>query len=166
MRDRTVTISSAGKTFSFTGWKIGWVSGPAALVDAVKTAKQFLTYVNGAPFQHAIAAGLRLADERIQALATELRDRRDQLVAGLDAAGFTVFPPAGTYFVTADIRSLGEEDGLAFCRALPERCGVVAVPNVVFYDDVQAGRPLVRFACCKRAEVISEAVARLATLRP
>jgi N-succinyldiaminopimelate aminotransferase len=164
MADRTVTISSAGKTFSFTGWKIGWVSGPAEFVDAVKTAKQFLTYVNGAPFQHAVAAGLRLPDDRLRALATELRDRRDQLVAGLEAAGFTVFPPAGTYFVTADIRSLGEEDGLAFCRALPERCGVVAVPNVVFYDDVEAGRPLVRFACCKREAVIAEAVDRLESL--
>jgi N-succinyldiaminopimelate aminotransferase len=166
MRERTVTISSAGKTFSFTGWKIGWVSGPASLVGAVKTAKQFLTYVNGGPFQHAVAAGLRLPDDRIRVLATELRDRRDQLVAGLDAAGFTVFPPAGTYFVTADIRSLGEEDGLAFCRALPERCGVVAVPNVVFYDDLEAGRPLVRFACCKREAVIAEAVHRLGTLKP
>jgi N-succinyldiaminopimelate aminotransferase len=166
MADRTVTISSAGKTFSFTGWKIGWACAPAPLVDAVKTAKQFLTYVNGAPFQYAVATGLRLPDERIRALASELRDRRDQLVAGLDAAGFTVFPPAGTYFVTADIRSLGEEDGLAFCRALPERCGVVAVPNVVFYDDVDAGRPLVRFACCKREAVIAEAVDRLASLRP
>ena len=166
MRERTVTISSAGKTFSFTGWKIGWVSGPASLVGAVKTAKQFLTYVNGGPFQHAVAAGLRLPDDRIRALATELRDRRDQLVVGLDAAGFTVFPPAGTYFVTADIRSLGEEDGLAFCRALPERCGVVAVPNVVFYDDLEAGRPLVRFACCKREAVIAEAVHRLGTLKP
>jgi N-succinyldiaminopimelate aminotransferase len=165
MRERTVTISSAGKTFSFTGWKIGWVSGPAPLVDAVKTAKQFLTYVNGAPFQYAVATGLRLPDERIRALADELRDRRDQLAAGLDAAGFTVFPPAGTYFVTTDIRSLGEEDGLAFCRALPERCGVVAVPNVVFYDDEDAGRPLVRFAFCKRAEVIAEAVTRLARLK-
>jgi N-succinyldiaminopimelate aminotransferase len=165
MRDRTVTISSAGKTFSFTGWKIGWVCAPAPLVGAVKTSKQFLTYVNGAPFQYAIAVGLRLPDARIRDLATELRARRDQLVAGLDAAGFTVFPPAGTYFVTADIRSLGEEDGLAFCRALPERCGVVAVPNVVFYDDVDAGRSLVRFACCKREAVIAEAVDRLATLK-
>jgi N-succinyldiaminopimelate aminotransferase len=165
MRERTVTISSAGKTFSYTGWKIGWATAPPELLAAVRTAKQFLTYVNGAPFQHAIATGLRLPDARIHALAADLRERRDQLCAGLADAGFTVFPPAGTYFVTTDVRSLGEDDGLAFCRALPERCGVVAVPNVVFYDDEDAGRPLVRFTFCKRPEVLAEAVRRLATLR-
>ncbi len=164
MRDRTVTISSAGKTFSFTGWKIGWVCASAPLVSAVKTAKQFLTYVNGAPFQHAIATALALPDDRIRALGTDLGRRRDQLCAGLAAAGFTVFRPSGTYFVTTDIRALGEEDGLAFCRALPERCGVVAVPNVVFYDDEEAGRSLVRFTFCKRPEVLAQAVERLATL--
>jgi N-succinyldiaminopimelate aminotransferase len=165
MRERTVTISSAGKTFSYTGWKIGWATGPPALLAAVRTAKQFLTYVNGAPFQYAVTTGLRLPDERIRALASDLRERRDQLCAGLVDAGFTVFPPAGTYFVTSDVRSLGEADGLAFCHALPERCGVVAVPNVVFYDDEEAGRPLVRFAFCKRPEVLAEAVARLRRLR-
>jgi N-succinyldiaminopimelate aminotransferase len=164
MRDRTVTISSAGKTFSFTGWKIGWVGAPPALINAVRTAKQFLTYVNGAPFQYAIATGLRLPDERFAALASDLGARRDQLCAGLAAAGFAVFPPAGTYFVTTDVRSLGEEDGLAFCRGLPERCGVVAVPNVVFYDDTAAGRSLVRFTFCKRPEVLDEAIRRLGTL--
>jgi N-succinyldiaminopimelate aminotransferase len=165
MRERTVTISSAGKTFSYTGWKIGWASAPPDLLAAVRTAKQFLTYVNGAPFQYAIATGLRLPDDRIRALASDLRARRDQLCAGLVDAGFTVFPPAGTYFVTTDVRSLGDEDGLAFCRSLPERCGVVAVPNVVFYDDEEAGRSLVRFTFCKRPEVLAEAVRRLARLR-
>lgn len=164
MRDRTVTISSAGKTFSFTGWKIGWVCASPALLTAVKTAKQFLTYVNGAPFQYAIATGLGFADERFAAIGADLGRRRDQLCAGLEAAGFTVFVPAGTYFVTVDIRALGEDDGLAFCRGLPERCGVVAVPNVVFYDDQDAGRSLVRFTFCKRPEVLDEAVKRLATL--
>jgi N-succinyldiaminopimelate aminotransferase len=164
MRERTVTISSAGKTFSFTGWKIGWATAPPALLSAVRTAKQFLTYVNGAPFQYAIADGLRLPDARFVALASDLRARRDQLCAGLLAAGFTVFPPAGTYFVTTDVRALGEDDGLAFCRGLPERCGVVAVPNVVFYDDKAAGRSLVRFTFCKRPEVLDEAVRRLETL--
>ncbi len=164
MRDRTVTISSGGKTFSFTGWKIGWACASPALLGAVRTAKQFLTYVNGAPFQHAIAAGLGLPDERFAALAQDLRLRRDQLCAGLDSAGFTVFPPSGTYFVTTDVRPLGEDDGLAFCRALPERCGVVAVPNVVFYDDRAAGRSLVRFTFCKRPEVLDEAIRRLGTL--
>jgi N-succinyldiaminopimelate aminotransferase len=164
MRERTVTISSAGKTFSYTGWKIGWACAPPELLAAVRTAKQFLTYVNGAPFQYAIATGLRLPDERIVALCADLRERRDQLCAGLVDAGFSVFPPSGTYFVTTDVRSLGEDDGLAFCRALPERCGVVAVPNVVFYDDEEEGRPLVRFTFCKKPEVIAEAVRRLRQL--
>jgi N-succinyldiaminopimelate aminotransferase len=164
MRERTLTISSAGKTFSFTGWKIGWVCGPPGLVAAVRTAKQFLTYTNGAPFQHAIATGLALPDATITALGSDLGRRRDQLCAGLEAAGLTVYRPAGTYFVTTDIRALGEDDGLAFCRALPDRCGVVAIPNVVFYDDQDAGRSLVRFTFCKRPEVLDEAIERLATL--
>ena len=165
MRERTVTISSAGKTFSFTGWKIGWACAPPQLLDAVKTAKQFLTYVNGAPFQYAIAHALRMGDDYYTEIAADLGAKRDRICAGLDEAGFTVFRPAGTYFVTTDIRALGEEDGAAFCRALPERCGVVAVPNVVFYDDEAAGRPLVRFTFCKRLEVIDEAVGRLKALR-
>jgi len=164
MRDRTVTISSGGKTFSFTGWKVGWACGPPELIDAVRTAKQFLTYVNAAPFQPAIAIGLRLADEYFIALRNDLRAKRDRLSRGLEDAGFTVFLPAGTYFVTADVRPFGSDDGMAFCRALPERCGVVAVPNVVFYDDVDAGRSLIRFAFCKRTDVLDEAVARLKTL--
>ena len=166
MRDRTVTISSGGKTFSCTGWKVGWVCAPAPLVTAVRTAKQFLTYVNAGPFQYGIAVGLGLPDERFHTFATDLRDKRDRLSRGLADAGLTVFPSHGTYFVTTDIRPLGEHDGLAFCRALPERCGVVAVPNVVFYDDRAAGLPLVRFAFCKRVDVIDEAVARLKALRP
>jgi N-succinyldiaminopimelate aminotransferase len=165
MAERTLTISSAGKTFSFTGWKIGWVCGPADLVAAVRAAKQWLTYVNGAPFQHAVALGLGLGDDVYAALATDLRDKRDHLCEGLVAAGFEIFVPAGTYFVTADVRSLGADDGMAFCRSLPERCGVVAVPNIVFYDNVDAGRSLVRFAFCKRHEVLEEAVTRLKLLR-
>ena len=164
MRDRVVTISSGGKSFSCTGWKIGWVCASPPLVRAVRTAKQFLTYVNGGPFQPAIAVGLRLPDERINALGLELREKRDRLSSGLTSAGLTVYPSAGTYFVTVDIRSLGEHDGYAFCRSLPERCGVVAVPNVVFYDDVEAGSPLVRFAFCKKLDVIDDAVARLQKL--
>jgi len=164
MAERTLTISSAGKTFSFTGWKIGWVTGPADLVAAVRAAKQWLTYVNGAPFQYAMALGLGLGDDVYAALANDLREKRDHLCEGLVEAGFEIFVPAGTYFVTADVRSVGEDDGLAFCRALPERCGVVAVPNVVFYDDVEAGKPLVRFAFCKRHEVLEEALTRLKSL--
>jgi N-succinyldiaminopimelate aminotransferase len=164
MRDRTVTISSGGKTFSFTGWKVGWVCASPPLVTAVRTAKQFLTYVSGAPFQVAIAVGLGLDDSYFAAFAADLRAKRDLLVAGLDAAGFDVYPPEGTYFVTADVRPLGETDGMAFCRRLPERCGVVAVPNVVFYDDEEAGRSLIRFTFCKRLEVLDEAVHRLEVL--
>jgi N-succinyldiaminopimelate aminotransferase len=166
MRDRTVTISSGGKTFSCTGWKVGWACGTPELVAAVRTAKQFLTYVNAGPFQHGIAVGLGLPDHVFTGLANELREKRDRLSRGLADAGLAVFPSHGTYFVTTDVRALGESDGSAFCRALPERCGVVAVPNVVFYDDRDAGLPLVRFAFCKRLEVIDEAVARLKALRP
>jgi N-succinyldiaminopimelate aminotransferase len=161
MRDRTVSIGSGGKTFSFTGWKVGWVCATPALVVAVKTAKQFLTYVSSGPFQYAIALGLQLPDAYFTSFRDEMRDKRDRLCAGLADAGFDVLRPQGTYFATVDIRSFGETDGLAFCRSLPHRCGVVAVPSVVFYDDVEAGAPLVRFACCKRTEVLDEACTRL-----
>jgi N-succinyldiaminopimelate aminotransferase len=164
MRERTVTISSGGKTFSFTGWKIGWVTGTPELVTAVRTAKQFLTYVSGGPFQYAIAAGLALPDAFYGELSASLRRKRDLLAAGLRAAGFEVFLPQGTYFITTDIAALGESDGLAFCRGLPQRCGVVAVPNVVFYDDAAAGRCQVRFAFCKRDDVLADAASRLARL--
>ncbi len=164
MRERTVTIGSGGKTFSFTGWKVGWVCATPELVLAVKTAKQFLTYVSSGPFQYAIAIGLQLPDDYFASFRQEMLDKRDRLCAGLSAAGFDVLRPAGTYFATVDIRSLGETDGLEFCRFLPHRCGVVAVPSVVFYDDIAAGAPLVRFACCKRVEVIDEACTRLKSL--
>jgi N-succinyldiaminopimelate aminotransferase len=164
MAERTLTISSAGKTFSFTGWKIGWATGPRALVSATQTAKQFLTFVSGAPFQPAIAYALGLPDAYFESLRAGLEAKRDRLCAGLETAGLEVLKPAGTYFVTVDIRSLGERDGRAFCLSLPERAGVVAVPTVVFYDDEEVGRPLVRFAFCKRDEVIDEAAARLARL--
>jgi N-succinyldiaminopimelate aminotransferase len=164
MRDRTVTISSAGKTFSFTGWKIGWVCAAPELLAAVRTAKQFLTYASGGPFQHAIVTALGLADSYYRGFAADLGARRDLLVGGLRAAGFRVYPPAGTYFVTVDVAALGAADGLTFCRELPHRCGVVAVPNSVFYDDVDAGRTLVRFTFCKRPEILTEAVVRLASL--
>jgi N-succinyldiaminopimelate aminotransferase len=165
MRDRTVTISSGGKTFSFTGWKVGWACGPAPLVEAVRTAKQFLTYANGAPLQHAIAFALGLPDTYFEQFAADMRVKRDRLCAGLTDAGFEVYEPAGTYFVTTSITPLGESDGLAFCRSLPERCGVVAVPNVVFYEHTDFGRALVRFTFCKRLDVLDEAVTRLKALR-
>lgn len=164
MRDRTITISSSGKTFSFTGWKIGWVTASAELVSAVRTTKQFLTYVSGGPFQYAIAEALRLPRDYYTEMTESLRARRDLLATGLADLGFGVSATEGTYFITTDIRPLGEEDGLAFCRALPERCGVVAIPNAVFYDDKQAGAPFVRFTFCKKPEVLSAALDRLAVL--
>ena len=162
MAERTLTISSGGKTFHTTGWKIGWMSGPEPLVTAAKTAKQFLTYVNGAPFQPAMAVGLGLPDAYFQELVATLQTARDHLVAGLRRAGFTAYEPEATYFTTVDIRPHATDgDGMAFCRSLPQRCGVVAVPNEVFYARPEHGRHLVRFACCKRIEVIDEAVERL-----
>jgi N-succinyldiaminopimelate aminotransferase len=165
MRERTLSISSAAKTFSFTGWKVGWATGTQELVTAVRTAKQFLTFVSSGPFQYAIAAGLAMPDSFYAGLAEDLRGKRDVLVAGLAEAGFEVFRPQATYFVTTSVAALGEPDGMAFCRALPHKCGVVAVPNVVFYDDKEAGRSQVRFAFCKRKEVLAEAAARLRQLR-
>ncbi len=164
MRERTVTIGSAGKTFSFTGWKVGWVTASPELVTAVRSAKQFLTYVASGPFQYAVAEALALPDAYYDAFRADMSAKRDLLADGLAAAGFEVFRPAGTYFVTTDIRPLGESDGFAFCRALPERAGVVAIPNAVFYDHREAGAPFVRFAFCKRIPVLEEAVDRLKKL--
>jgi N-succinyldiaminopimelate aminotransferase len=164
MWERTLVISSGGKTFNTTGWKVGWVCGPATLVAAARAAKQFLTYVSSGPFQPAIAVGLRLPDRYFIELATDLARKRDRLITGLVSAGFETYTPRGTYFVTVDIRPLrADGDGYAFCRELPDRCGVVGIPNVVFYDrsHEREGRHLVRFAFCKRDEVIDEAVERL-----
>jgi N-succinyldiaminopimelate aminotransferase len=164
MRERTVTISSAGKTFSFTGWKIGWITAFADLVAAVRTVKQFLTFVSGGPFQYAVAEALRLPDTYFAGLRDDLRRKRDLLSAGLAEAGFEVYKPAGTYFVTTDIRPFGASDGIAFCRELPRRAGVVAVPTAVLYDNKEAGASQVRFAFCKRTEVLEEALTRLRRL--
>ncbi len=164
MRERTVTIGSAGKTFSFTGWKVGWVTAAPGLVTAVRSAKQFLTYVSSGPFQYAVAEALALPDAYFEGLRADLRAKRDLLATGLAEAGFAVFRTAGTYFITTDIRPLGQSDGFAFCRSLPERAGVVAIPNAVFYDHREAGAPFVRFAFCKRTEVLEEAAQRLKAL--
>jgi N-succinyldiaminopimelate aminotransferase len=164
MAGRTLVVGSAGKTFNVTGWKIGWICGPAPLVSAVRTAKQFLTYVNGGPFQPAVAAGLALPDEYFTQAARDLEYRRDVLVQGLTEAGLPVISPEATYFATVDVRPVQPDgDGLAFCRSLPERAGVVAVPTVVFYDPAHAhlGRHLVRFAFCKQDAVLADAVERL-----
>ncbi|MGW2644080.1 pyridoxal phosphate-dependent aminotransferase [Streptomyces sp. NPDC001393] len=161
MRERTVTIGSAGKTFSFTGWKVGWATANGPLVSAVRTAKQYLTYVSAGPFQYAIAEALRLPDSYFDSFRTDLRRKRDLLGDGLRAAGFEVYQPQGTYFITTDISPFGEKDAYAFCRSLPGRCGVVAIPNSVFYDDPDAGRSQVRFTFCKKDDVLHEAVGRL-----
>jgi N-succinyldiaminopimelate aminotransferase len=170
MADRTLTISSAGKTFSFTGWKIGWVSGPAPLVEAVRTVKQFLTYVSGAPFQPAIAVALADDDSArwVRELAASLASRRDLLCAGLERAGFAVTRPQGTYFVVADGAPLGFDDGAELCRRLPELAGVVGVPVSAFTRAGSAAddalRSTVRFTFVKRESVLREAVDRLGAL--
>ncbi|MRK02607.1 pyridoxal phosphate-dependent aminotransferase [Aeromicrobium sp. S22] len=173
MAERTLTISSGGKTFSFTGWKIGWATGPARLVQAMLGAKQFLTYTSGSPLQPAIAHALGAEDAYFTDFTARLQSQRDQLCEGLREVGLEVYVPEGTYFVTTDIRPLGFDDGLDFCRSLPERAGVAAIPHQVFYDpDTYSssrdnpGRPLVRWAFCKRPEVLREAIDRLAVLGP
>ncbi len=166
MRERTLSIGSAGKTFSFTGWKVGWVTGPRDLVECVRLTKQFLTFVSGAPLQPAVAVGLALPDHYFSALRDTLAAKRDRLCDGLAAAGLDVHRPRGTYFATTDVRSVGYDDGWEFCRDLPGRTGVVAVPHAPFWDDQKAGRPLVRWAFCKKDEVLDEAVRRLTAAHP
>ena len=161
MAERTLTVSSAGKTFSFTGWKVGWAVGPAPLVQAVTKAKQFLTYTSGAPLQPAIAIALGLPEGYYADAASSLQARRDQLCAGLTKLGLEVRVPEGTYFATTDVRALGADDGMQFCLDLPARAGVVAIPHSVFADDPETGRSLVRWAFCKRPEVLDEALDRL-----
>lgn len=161
MAERTLTISSAGKTFSVTGWKIGWVHGPAELVAAVRAVKQFLTFAGGAPFQPAVANALALPDDVFAAISGDLRPKRDLLAEGLREAGMRVFEPSGTYFVVADVAPLGVSDAAAYAHAMPERLGVAAVPVSVFCDDPHLAPTLLRFAFCKRDEVLREAVTRM-----
>ena len=162
MAERTITISSAGKTFSATGWKVGWLTGPAEAVAAARTVKQFLTYVGSGPFQPAVAVALGLGDEVYADLASSLEAKRDLLCDALRASGLKVSQPRGTYFVVADAAPLGAVDALEFARGLPELAGVVGVPVSVFHDDQEAARTLIRFAFCKRDEVLTEASRRLA----
>jgi N-succinyldiaminopimelate aminotransferase len=161
MWERTVTISSAGKTFSFTGWKVGWATGPAELVATVMAAKQWLTFSNAAPLQPAVAHALGHESSFYATLAAELQAKRDVLVAGLGSLDLEVYEPEATYFVTTDVRAYGHPDAMAFCLALPERAGVVAIPAQVFYDDQEAGRHMVRWAFCKETAVVEEGVRRL-----
>ncbi len=165
--ERTVTISSGGKTFSTTGWKIGWIVAPASLLDPIIAVKQFLTYVNGAPFQPAIAVGLALGDAYFASAAATLAFKRDVLSAGLTAAGFTVSRPQAGYFVIADAAPLGVTDAAEFCRALPHLAGVVAVPVTAFvHPDRRDGyESLLRFAFCKKIDLLERAAAQLAALK-
>jgi N-succinyldiaminopimelate aminotransferase len=164
MRERTVTISSAGKTFSCTGWKIGWACAPADLTVAVRTTKQFLSFAGGTPFQHAIALALASGDECYEQVTEVHRRRRDQLVGGLRGIGLPTTSSAGTYFVTADVRSLGHRDAETFCRWAPGAIGVAGVPVSAFVRDPAPVRPWVRFAICKPDEMLAEGVRRLGEL--
>lgn len=161
MAERTVTIGSAGKSLSMTGWKVGWATGPADLIGAVRVARQHLSYVSSGPFQWAVAEGLGLPDDHWWAFTRGLEEQRDLLCTGLAEVGMPVTVPQGTYFATTDVRPLGYQDGWAFCRDLPQRARVVAIPHEVFHDDPEAGKPYVRWAFCKRPEVLAEAVTRL-----
>jgi N-succinyldiaminopimelate aminotransferase len=162
MRERTVTISSLGKTHSLTGWKVGWASGPAELIGRLRGVKQFLTFAGGTPLQHAAAVGVSLPDRDVAQLVDALRSKRDRLAAGLREAGFAVLPTAGTYFLNADARAVGEEDAAALCLRLPHEAGVVAIPVSAFSGQPDGLlRSIVRFAFCKRDDVLQEGIARL-----
>jgi N-succinyldiaminopimelate aminotransferase len=164
MFERTITVGSAGKSFSFTGWKVGWASGPADLIAAVRVVRQHLSFVSGGPFQWAIADGLNLPDSYWDAFRSDLRAKRDVLTAGLAALGFQIVPSEGTYFLTTDVASMGYPDGMSFCRELPHRVGVVAIPHSALCGHPEVGAPYVRWAYCKRPEVLTEALDRLAAL--
>ena len=163
MFERTITVGSGGKTFSFTGWKIGWASGPADLIGAVRTVRQHLSYVSGGPFQWAIAEGLAFPDTYFEILRSDLLMKRDLLGSGLRELGFDVITPQGTYFITTDVRPLGFTDGLEFCREIPHTAGVVAIPHQVFCADVSIGAPFVRWAFCKQPAVLQGALDRMAS---
>lgn len=165
MFERTVTVGSGGKMFSFTGWKVGWASGPTDLIAAVRVVRQHLTYASGGPFQYAMAHGLAMPDQYFTEYRRSMSAQRDLLSAGLASLGLDVIPSQGSYYVTTDVRTIGAPDGLTFCRELPHRVRVVAIPHQVFCDDVSVGKPYVRWAFCKRPTVLQEAVDRLATLQ-
>ncbi len=162
MAERTITIGSAGKSLSMTGWKVGWASGPTDLIAAVRVPRQHLSFVSGGPFQWAVSEGLALPDDYWAEFSSGMQLRRDLFCNGLRDLGIPVIVPEGTYFATSDVRSLGYDDGWQFCRDLPIRAGVVAIPHQVFHDNDDAGKPYVRWAFCKRPEVLNEALERLA----
>ena len=162
MWERTVTVGSGGKTFSFTGWKVGWATGPADLIGAVRVVRQHLSYVSGGPFQYAMAHGLSLPDEYFDGFRADLQSKRDLLASGMSDLGFRVLETQGTYFLTTDVRPLGFPDGLTFCRELPGRAGVVAIPHQSLCDDPDVAAPYVRWAFCKRPHVLEAALERIA----
>lgn len=168
MSERTVTISSAGKMFNATGWKIGWACGPRDLIAGLRAAKQYMSYVGGAPFQPAVALALDTEDAWVAELRASFQDRRDRLATALTDIGFNVHPSFGTYFLCADPRPLGYTDSTSFCAQLPERAGVAAIPMSAFCDPgaehVGDWNHLVRFAFCKRDETMDEAIRRLQVL--
>lgn len=161
MAERTITVGSGGKSFSFTGWKVGWATGPADLIGAVRVVRQHLSYVSGGPFQYAMAHGLGLPDDYFEGFRADLASKRDLLAQGLASLGFEVLMSQGTYFLTTDVRPLGFADGMEFCRTLPERAGVVAIPHQAFCDDTSVGAPYVRWAFCKQPSVLEEALERM-----
>ena len=161
MWERTVTVGSGGKSFSFTGWKVGWASGPIDLIAAVRVVRQHLSYVSGGPFQYAMAAGLQLPDEYFAQFRADLAGKRDRLCDGLSGLGLRVIPPQGTYFASTDVRPLGFTDGEQFCARAPYEAGVVAIPQSALSDHPEASAPYVRWAFCKRPEVLDEALVRL-----
>ena len=164
MRERTITISSFGKTYSLTGWKIGWAAAPEPLTAAVRAAHQFITFATATPLQHAAAAALTADPGYLGRLQTSYREKRDFLVQALARIGFDVSVPAGTYFATAGFAKFGFDDDVAFCRHLVERIGVAAIPPSVFYEHAELGRSYVRFAFCKKQETLAAAVGRLQAL--
>ena len=161
MRERTITISSLSKTFSFTGWRIGWALGPPELVSAVRSAHQFITFTAATPLQHGAAAGLATGTDYYAGLAADYRAKRDYLSGELARIGFRLKSPQGTYFVCADFRPFGFDDDVIFARHLTEKIGVAAIPPSVFYDNPEHGKSYVRFAFCKRRETLEAAVERL-----
>lgn len=166
MWKRTVSVGSAGKSFSFTGWKVGWATGPADLIGAVRVARQHLSYVSSGPFQWATIEGLHLPDAYFEDFRHGLQHQRDHLASGLAELGYGVIEPEGTYFVTTDVRPLGFDSGEQFCRVTPEQVGVVAIPLSALSDHPEVTSPYVRWAFCKRPEVLDDALNRLAGLTP
>jgi N-succinyldiaminopimelate aminotransferase len=165
MAERTITLGSAGKSFSFTGWKVGWATGPTALIQAVRSIRQHLSFVSGGPFQHAIAHGLRMSDSYYEDFRHGLQAQRDLFTSGVRELGFTATESQGTYFLTTDLGPMTDyPDALSAARDLPRRAGVVAIPQQALCDHAGVGDQALRWAYCKRPQVLMEALDRLATL--